>query len=228
MTKERTGPAVVKGVPTLQQIMASRGRKESLAGPDPIFKPGQEGILKTSLAENYIDCILASGSKPEDMEFFDRFLNGLVLWLTCHSARRLNLLIAGPPGVGKTALMTALYRTMTVKGCNPHWISAKDINDIYRGKGQFYGWKEINQYRFLFVDDVGMEDDVVNDYGNRTAPMLRMLHNRYDRNLVTVFTTNLNWEEICDRYGNRVSDRLSNYHRLMYEHYSFRGRRGSV
>ena len=56
--------------------------------------------------------------------------------------------------------------------------------------------------------------------------MLRMLHNRYDRNLVTVFTTNLNWEEICDRYGNRVSDRLSNYHRLMYEHYSFRGRRG--
>lgn len=206
--------------------MESRAREEFLSGPDPIFRQGTEKTLKTSLAEEYIGYILASGSRPEDMEFFDRFLNGLVLWLTQHSSRRRNLLISGPPGVGKTALMTAMFRTMTRAGMYPHWISAKDLGDIYRGKDSSHGWKDVNGYPVLFLDDVGMEEDVINDWGNRTMPMVRLLHNRHDRNLTTVFTTNLGWDEIVTRYGDRVSDRLSNYHRLVYSRESFRGRRG--
>ena len=121
--------------------------------------------------------------------------------------------------------MIALFRTMLNKGSNPRLISAKDLGDIYRGKEQFYGWKDVNVYPCLFMDDVGMEEEVVNEYGNKITPMVRLLHSRYDRNLITVITTNLNWEQMCSRYGERISDRLANYHRLVYERKSFRGRR---
>ncbi len=207
-----------------------RAKKALLVPISPIFKEGDCTRLKNAISEHYLDIILESGSIPECLDQFDHYINGIVKWLTVSSSARRNLLISGPCGIGKSTLMRAIFRTFIPHINKTELISAKDIADIYIGKIPGKGWPEINNCACLFIDDVGMEDESVNDYGNKSSPMLRLLHNRYDRNLITIFTTNLNMDQLYNRYDTRVADRLADYFRLIYgkDMVSFRGRRPAI
>ena len=214
-------------IPTLHEIVEIRAKKALMAPISPIFRQGEGIRLKNMLCEHYLDVLLENGSTPDDLEKFDHYLNGIVKWLTVSSSKRRNLLISGPCGVGKTAMMRAMFRTFIPIIPKTEWISAKDVADIYVGKVPGKGWQEINNCECLFIDDLGMEEESVNDYGNRSSPMLRLLHNRFDRNLITIFTTNLNMQQLYNRYDDRLADRLADYYRLIYgaDMQSYRGRR---
>lgn len=61
----------------------------------------------------------------------------------------------------------------------------------------------------LGIDDIGTEPAEVQDYGNFMYPIKELLAMRYDAQLFTVFTTNLEPKEIRQRYGDRIADRLN-------------------
>ena len=61
----------------------------------------------------------------------------------------------------------------------------------------------------LGIDDLGTEPAEVQDYGNIMYPIKELLTMRYDAQLFTVFTTNLEPKDIRQRYDNRIADRLN-------------------
>lgn len=150
----------------------------------------------------------------------------IVEWLCDISARKPNLLIFGNAGSGKSTMIKAMqdmfyqsqYATKT------RAISAKDIGDIYRNRNEKESWNRINTNltSILFIDDFGMEEDVIQQYGNKAQPMAILIHNRYEKKLPTIITTNLTSEEMAKKYDDRIMDRLNGYARLSYTHISFR------
>lgn len=67
----------------------------------------------------------------------------------------------------------------------------------------------LTQTDLLGIDDSGTEPAEVQDYGNIMYPIKELLTMRYDAQLFTVFTTNLEPKDIRQRYDNRIADRLN-------------------
>lgn len=63
------------------------------------------------------------------------------------------------------------------------------------------------RYPLLMIDDLGTEPNEVVVYGNKMQPMRDLLYARYDRRLVTLFTTNMTDADFSDYYGERIADR---------------------
>lgn len=147
-------------------------------------------------------------------------------WLCDISARKRNLLIYGNAGSGKSTMAKALQKLMydTSWGVKTRSISAKDLGDIYRNRQESESWNRINtsQTAILFVDDFGMEEDYVSQFGNKVQPMAMLIHNRYERGLTTIITTNLSSEAMAKKYDDRIMDRLNGFAMLPYNHISFR------
>jgi hypothetical protein len=58
------------------------------------------------------------------------------------------------------------------------------------------------------VQDSFRESEMVNDYGVKARPIEDIIEHRYDRQLLTVCTTNLTAGEIRDKYGERIYSRI--------------------
>jgi len=143
------------------------------------------------------------------------------------------LLLSGPVGCGKTTLMKLLRHL--VPHCRPYeLIPTRNIVFAFNN----IGYSIIEQYgnnHFFCFDDLGVEPEGKH-YGKDCNVMGEILLSRYERFLkyrplkrrplsgvegsgvegsgaegsrgITHITTNLNAEEIEDRYGNRVRSRL--------------------
>ena len=61
----------------------------------------------------------------------------------------------------------------------------------------------------LGIDDLGEEETILLDYGNRIAPVIDILSYRYNRMLFTMVTTNLTPPQIRTVYGVRIADRFN-------------------
>lgn len=121
------------------------------------------------------------------------------------------ILLSGPVGCGKTSLMNLLkhlipnQRTYEMIPCRNVVFSFNHI-----------GYKTIEDYgnsSFLCFDDLGIEPPG-RYYGHDCNVMGEVLLSRYElflktnRKIKTHVTTNLNAEELEDRYGNRVRSRM--------------------
>ena len=67
----------------------------------------------------------------------------------------------------------------------------------------------------LFIDDIGHEANPVSHFGTIFSPMADLIQSRYDNhqewpqsNMTTHFTSNLSPEELRNRYGDFIFDRL--------------------
>lgn len=75
----------------------------------------------------------------------------------------------------------------------------------------------------LYIDEVGREPLVANNYGNQKSPFIEMLEYRYDRQMFTILTANLTDQEIIDRYGMYIDERIAeNFDKINYENKSYR------
>lgn len=117
------------------------------------------------------------------------------------------MILMGSIGVGKTHMI----RT-------PRMVSANQLCMDYKVHGiEAISAAINNQIAYqggkVIIDDIGTEEDV-RHFGNQIDPVAYVIQRLYDVNQVAdkpiqlIVTTNLNEQELKDRYGVRVVDRL--------------------
>tara|TARA_R110002049_G_scaffold133066_1_gene292470 strand:+ start:414 stop:1076 length:663 start_codon:yes stop_codon:yes gene_type:complete len=119
------------------------------------------------------------------------------------------ILLSGPVGCGKTSLMKLLRHIV------PHQkpyevIPTRNITFAFNN----LGYKTIEDYgdkRFYCFDDLGVEP-TGRHFGKDCNVLGEILLSRYDlflnHKILTHATTNLNAQELEERYGNRVRSRM--------------------
>ena len=86
-------------------------------------------------------------------------------------------------------------------------ITSKEIISSYLA----YGYDGILNYMNignLCIDDLGSEAVTANYYGTKLDVLTEIVETRYNKGLLTHFTTNLDEEEINERYNSRVYSRI--------------------
>lgn len=159
----------------------------------------------TPKAERPVDDVAAEQTaKMESLGFeFDRQSSAMLVKYIEAIRSGCGLLVTGPVGVGKSAFfgirgVPVLSMLDAVK--HPiHEISA--ALESYGKTG-------------IFVDDIGAEP-VFNNYGTKMEILPTILEARLRTKAVTSFTTNLSVEELHERYGARVFDRICSLARLV-------------
>ncbi len=84
--------------------------------------------------------------------------------------------------------------------------SAKQLVQI--AKTDWKRFEIIAAKPMLAVDELGEEPKTVLEYGNAINPIIDLFEYRYNHQKFTVITTNLDPEEISEKYGARIADRF--------------------
>lgn len=136
-------------------------------------------------------------------------------WLYCSQQR--GLVLMGGMGNGKSTMLRIidrLFKNTSTLG------DAQEVFDYFKNsRGGMRYWDE----PLLLIDDLGVEPERCLDYGEVNYPITRLLLHRYNRQLTTIIATNLWFDDIQARYGDRVVDRLNEtYSVITYGNESYR------
>lgn len=157
-------------------------------------------------------------------------LTRIASW-SCKENKNPFLFIAGTVGNGKTSIAKACVQVI-----NAYWgarmememlwrtpfvcLTATELNEIAKSDAKYYNTLK-NRLRMM-IDDIGTEAVMVKNYGNEISPFTEMLYHRYDRGLQTILTSNLTLEQIKERYGVRVFDRIQEANKIFFTSKSYR------
>lgn len=161
----------------------------------------------------------------ETREYGDN-LRKISEWLT-NPNTKLGLMIGGTFGNGKTVTLKAIKELM--KQC----VLTPENTGIWNHGNLLFKAKELvedvelmekaKKITWLLIDELGEEPTVVKTWGNSTTPIIELLEYRYENELPTIVTTNLNGNEIAHKYMGRVDDRIHGmYDTIIYTDKSFR------
>lgn len=158
----------------------------------------------------------------------DSYIEEAAQWLK--DGKTFGLLLCGVPGNGKTTLMRAiqsLFGILDLKDdYNNHLglviVDAREIARINKDNYELY--KIYCNKPMLGIDDLGLEPTEVLDYGNVLNPVIDLLSHRYNEQLFTVITTNLQPKQIREKYNDRIADRFNEMMtKIIFKNPSYRG-----
>lgn len=130
---------------------------------------------------------------------------------------KLGLLLCGDCGNGKTTFLYALQNLINWLNSGGYFehpdevgvqiINARELAAL--SQSDYSKYKEYAYYKkILSIDDMGEEPHEVLDYGNIRNPVVELIELRYNRMLPTFITSNLDPDEIREKYHERIADRL--------------------
>lgn len=122
----------------------------------------------------------------------------IVDWMTDNKGK--GLLMFGGCGLGKSVIgmyiLPLLIKDVHKKVVNI--FSAQELNKKI---------DEILKLHIIYIDDIGTEDNL-NSYGNKRMPFAELCDDAEKKEKLLILTTNLSIDELTERYGDRVVDRL--------------------
>ncbi len=164
-------------------------------------------------------------SMTEDQETIEK-INKAAKWLT--GDYKPGLLLYGGVGNGKTTLAKAICNTISTLYYDPRSDKRKEVYrvtalDITRAATDSELFNSLKSKEMLFIDDVGTEPTSIKNWGNEISPVTELLYSRYDRLKFTLITSNLNDDELRDRYGLRIADRMTEmFEKIYFSNRSYR------
>ncbi len=128
-----------------------------------------------------------------------------------------NLIFYGPTGVGKTFLTHCIAKELLDSGHTVVYLTSLQLFDILE-KGRFGKSEDIEQIRtktdylihsdLLIIDDLGTE--LTNSF--TTSELYHFIEERHLQHRSTILSTNLAFQELHDRYGERIFSRFTGYY----------------
>lgn len=126
-----------------------------------------------------------------------------------------SLALIGGCGTGKTFFLTKIMPVLLKLERNKQCtiIKATELAD------NLHGYMRQN---YLVVDDIGTEEDV-NTYGNKKHQFAEWVNSVEYRDCFTAISTNLNGDQIKQKYDQRTYDRIKgNFKVILFKNQSFR------
>lgn len=182
---------------------------------------------KEILTEFYKSEITMRGCEFIQDSFIDEYLTKVSDFLV--NPKKTGLIIMGSIGNGKTTMAKAVCSMINTLYDSPVTSERKFIKTISAIKLSNMATEDKGDYQIakktpmLFIDDVGCEPSVVKVWGNELSPFVELIYHRYDNQLFTILTTNLNKEMLQKTYGDRVIDRMNEmFEVLIFKSKSYR------
>lgn len=176
-------------------------------------------------------CVMAEvqrrGFQYKETTGMEQAITATAAWL--NSGEKCGMLYCGSCGNGKTTLMRAVRNLIAYckakdiddKTLTLYEVSAKEVARLNRS--DYKAYDRISKLPMLAIDDLGLEPTEVLSYGNVLNPVIDLLTYRYDEQLFTIVTTNLEPQQIREKYGDRIADRFNEmFARVVFTDKSFR------
>lgn len=184
--------------------------------------------ISSMLRECYIDEVVRRGDTFQNDKDTNEHIDKAAKWLT--GDFKPGLMLSGTVGNGKTTLVRAISRLIYVMyGSNSNYtlnknvrqVTALELSDMAKQNPEMF--QSIKNNQLLAIDDVGVEPALVKNWGNEISPLTEVIYHRYEKQLFTIITSNLNPEDMGKRYGERISDRLTGmFDRIAFENKTYR------
>lgn len=217
------------------QVLENLGLVEADLKPKytcPVCKDtGYIGTVMCSCLKNKInkEIIIESGFSPASDVSFDTFncdfenktqskeleklKKFLLEWCNKYPNTKSKLVtLVGKTGVGKTFSIKCTANELVKKGLSVCFVSAFEMNNLFLkyhstftlNKGTILA--PLTKADVLFVDDLGTEP-VINNVTSNYLYLVLTERERFNKS--TFITTNLNLNQLKERYGERITSRLS-------------------
>lgn len=196
--------------------------------------PMQADELYQLLARFYVDQVWQRGFACIGDEATKSHLRHFSAILTQSNGVR-GIMLCGNCGNGKTTLLYAFRAMLNWLGDigrleeleqtfgEKPGIVITDSKQLARLASDYREFERVQKLNMLAIEDMGKEPLEVMVYGNVIAPVQDIIEYRYDKRLFTFITTNLSPQEITQRYGMRVGDRLKEMvSKIVFENDSYR------
>ncbi len=211
-------------------ILPSRGQRRTFSYTDSLSEEieycpyARKIVLRKRIRERYVYCDIAQellDLRLEDVNYTpDQKQLYLLLAAILHKKSDKGLYISGDLGVGKTYLCCVLANSLVA---NKEKVAFVKVSNFFNEMKSFFSFNpqmidvNINRLKkvsYLFFDDIGSE--AVSEFV-RDDILFRILDYRLENKLITIFTSNLNKEELLKhyQYDRREKSNLMNAKRLM-------------
>ena len=175
----------------------------------------QSGIQEMIARENF-DTLSTAYYEGEDLRRFENAVAISHKFVDDFKKSYQNLLFYGTVGTGKSFLSGCIARELLSQGqaviyfsaCGLFETLARYSFDTKAKEGLYNFYKDIYNSDLVIIDDLGTE--VTNSFV--TSQLFSLIGERHLRHRATIISTNLNLEEMRDRYSDRIFSRItSNY-----------------
>lgn len=185
------------------------------------------GDVPAMLRECYINEVQRRRGRFSDDEATRKHIDKAAKWLT--GDFKPGLLLCGTVGNGKSTLARAIGSLIKILYDSANSLERKGVSVVSAlelaaiAKDEPARLDRLKKAELLAIDDVGTEPSIIKVWGNEISPFVDAIYYRYDNQLFTIMTSNLNTEEFAAKYGLRIADRFAEMFDIIpFENHSYR------